>query len=197
MGWRKTADMPKLFADGLSKKNINNITEPLESGSGYHILKLEEKRGSFVGYEDQWFARHILLMPSAIRDEQSTENEINEIRTRIINGEDFRELAGEYSEDPGSAKKGGELDWLGKGVLADEFEKSMIESEIGATSEVFQTQFGFHFLEVLDKRNHDQTNELIEDRAYQVLYSRKYEEELESTLRAMRSEAFVEIKDLD
>ncbi|MDA7851272.1 hypothetical protein N9A33_00880 [Gammaproteobacteria bacterium] len=73
----------------------------------------------------------------------------------------------------------------------------MIESEIGATSEVFQTQFGFHFLEVLDKRNHDQTNELIEDRAYQVLYSRKYEEELESTLRAMRSEAFVEIKDLD
>ena len=106
MGWRKTADMPKLFADGLSKKNINNITEPLESGSGYHILKLEEKRGSFVGYEDQWFARHILLMPSAIRDEQSTENEINEIRTRIINGEDFRELAGEYSEDPGSAKKG-------------------------------------------------------------------------------------------
>ena len=197
MGWRKTADMPKLFADGLSKKNINNITEPLESGSGYHILKLEEKRGSFVGYEDQWFARHILLMPSAIRDEQSTENEINEIRTRIINGEDFRELAGEYSEDPGSAKKGGELDWLGKGVLADEFEKTMIESEIGATSEVFQTQFGFHFLEVLDKRNHDQTNELIEDRAYQVLYSRKYEEELESTLRAMRSEAFVEIKDLD
>ncbi|MDB4135610.1 peptidylprolyl isomerase [Gammaproteobacteria bacterium] len=197
MGWRKTADMPKLFADGLSKKNINNITEPLESGSGYHILKLEEKRGSFVGYEDQWLARHILLMPSAIRDEQSTENEINEIRTRIINGEDFRELAGEYSEDPGSAKKGGELDWLGKGVLADEFEKTMIESEIGATSEVFQTQFGFHFLEVLDKRNHDQTNELIEDRAYQVLYSRKYEEELESTLRAMRSEAFVEIKDLD
>jgi peptidyl-prolyl cis-trans isomerase SurA len=96
-----------------------------------------------------------------------------------------------------SILKGGELDWLGKGVLADEFEKTMIESEIGATSEVFQTQFGFHFLEVLDKRNHDQTNKLIEDRAYQVLYSRKYEEELESTLRAMRSEAFVEIKDLD
>jgi peptidyl-prolyl cis-trans isomerase SurA len=73
----------------------------------------------------------------------------------------------------------------------------MLEAEVGVMSEVFQTDFGFHFLEVLDKRNHDMTNELIEDRAYQALYSRKYDEELESTLRSMRSEAFVEIKDLD
>ena len=197
MKWRKAADMPKLFADGLNKKNINDISDPLESGSGYHILKLEEKRGSFVQYQDQWLSRHILLMPSAIRDEESSENELNEIRLRILDGEDFGKLADEYSEDPGSAKRGGELDWLGKGVLAPEFEKTMLEAEVGVMSEVFQTDFGFHFLEVLDKRNHDQTNELIEDRAYQVLYSRKYEEELESTLRAMRSEAFVEIKDLD
>jgi peptidyl-prolyl cis-trans isomerase SurA len=136
-------------------------------------------------------------MPSAIRDEESSENELNEIRLRILDGEDFGKLADEYSEDPGSAKRGGELDWLGKGVLAPEFEKTMLEAEVGVMSEVFQTDFGFHFLEVLDKRNHDMTNELIEDRAYQALYSRKYDEELESTLRSMRSEAFVEIKDLD
>jgi len=197
MKWRKAADMPKLFADGLNKKNINDISDPLESGSGYHILKLEEKRGSFVQYQDQWLSRHILLMPSAIRDEESSENELNEIRLRILDGEDFGKLADEYSEDPGSAKRGGELDWLGKGVLAPEFEKTMLEAEVGVMSEVFQTDFGFHFLEVLDKRNHDMTNELIEDRAYQALYSRKYDEELESTLRSMRSEAFVEIKDLD
>jgi len=197
MKWRKAADMPKLFADGLNKKNINDISDPLESGSGYHILKLEVKRGSFVQYQDQWLSRHILLMPSAIRDEESSENELNEIRLRILDGEDFGKLADEYSEDPGSAKRGGELDWLGKGVLAPEFEKTMLEAEVGVMSEVFQTDFGFHFLEVLDKRNHDMTNELIEDRAYQALYSRKYDEELESTLRSMRSEAFVEIKDLD
>lgn len=197
MKWRKAADMPKLFADGLNKKNINDISDPLESGSGYHILKLEEKRGSFVQYQDQWLSRHILLMPSAIRDEESSENELNEIRLRILDGEDFGKLADEYSEDPGSAKRGGELGWLGKGVLAPEFEKTMLEAEVGVMSEVFQTDFGFHFLEVLDKRNHDMTNELIEDRAYQALYSRKYDEELESTLRSMRSEAFVEIKDLD
>ena len=86
---------------------------------------------------------------------------------------------------------------LGRGVLADEFEKVMIESPMGDVSPVFQTQFGFHFLEVLDARNYDMTRDLIEDRAYSILYGRKYEEELENTLRSMRAEAFVEIKDLD
>ena len=136
-------------------------------------------------------------MPSAMRDEVTSEKELNDIRLRVMNGEDFGVLAEEFSQDPGSAKKGGELGWLGRGVLADEFEKTMIESEINTVSEVFQTEFGFHFLEVLEKRNHDMTDTLIEDRAYQLLYARKYEEELEGTLRSMRAEAFVEIKDLD
>ena len=197
MNWRKLSEMPELFSTALQHKKMNEITEPIESGAGYHILKLEDKRGPFVQYEDQWFSRHILLAPSAIRSEEDTLQEINNIRDRVINGESFADLAKEFSEDPGSAKQGGELDWLGKGVLAPEFEKMMIETPIGKVSEVFQTQFGFHFLEVLNFRNHDMTRELIEDRAYQILYGRKYEEELENTLRAMRAEAFVEIKDLD
>lgn len=197
MNWRKLSEMPELFSTALQNKKMNEITEPIESGAGYHILKLEDKRGPFVQYEDQWFSRHILLAPSAIRSEEVTLQEINNIRDRVINGESFADLAKEFSEDPGSAKQGGELDWLGKGVLAPEFEKMMIETPIGKVSEVFQTQFGFHFLEVLNFRNHDMTRELIEDRAYQILYGRKYEEELENTLRAMRAEAFVEIKELD
>ena len=197
MQWRKAVDMPKLFSDALDKKDIGFITDPLESGSGYHILKLVDKKGPFVKYEDQWSSRHILLIPSAIRDEETTEKEINSIRNRITDGESFSELAREHSEDPGSAQQGGELGWLGKGVLADEFEKVMIESTICDVSPVFQTQFGFHFLEVLDTRNYDMTRDLIEDRAYSILYGRKYEEELENTLRSMRAEAFVEIKDLD
>jgi len=197
MNWRKLSEMPELFSTALQNKKMNEITEPIESGAGYHILKLEDKRGPFVQYEDQWFSRHILLAPSAIRSEEDTLQEINNIRDRVINGESFADLAKEFSEDPGSAKQGGELDWLGKGVLAPEFEKMMIETPIGKVSEVFQTQFGFHFLEVLNFRNHDMTRELIEDRAYQILYGRKYEEELENTLRAMRAEAFVEIKELD
>jgi peptidyl-prolyl cis-trans isomerase SurA len=89
------------------------------------------------------------------------------------------------------------LGWLGKDVLAAEFEETMINSEIGVISEVFETQFGFHFLEVIGKRNHELTDELISNRAYQVLYSSKFDVELENTLRKMRAEAFVEYKDLD
>ena len=195
--WRKIVDMPELFSNALKNEDIGFISEPLKSGAGFHILKVEDKRGPFVQYEDQWFSRHILLSPSAIRDEESTELEINTIRDRVLNGEEFADLAEEYSEDPGSAKQGGNLDWLGKDVLAPEFEKVMIDSSIGIVSEVFQTQFGFHFLEVLEKRNYDMTRDLIKDKAYQLLYGRKYEEELENTLRSMRADAFVEIKDLD
>ena len=197
MQWRKAVDMPELFSNAINKKEIGFTSQPLESGAGYHILMLVDKRGSFVQYEDQWLSRHILLIPSTIRDEESTKVEINEIRSRIIDGEDFSNLAKEFSEDPGSGSQGGELGWLGKGVLAPEFEETMINMNIGEISPVFETQFGFHFLEVLDTRSYDMTRDLIEDRAYQILYGRKYEEELENTLRLMRSEAFVEIKDLD
>ena len=197
MNWRKAVDMPELFEKALVNQSIGFISEPLESGSGYHILKLEDKRGEFVQFEDQWQSRHILLIPSAIRTEDDTELELNNIRQRVIDGESFESLAKEFSEDPGSALQGGDLGWLGLGVLAEEFEATMLEMEIGEISPVFQTEFGFHFLEVLAKRSHELTDDLIKDRAYSILYARKFDEELENTLRSMRAEAFVEFKDLD
>ena len=197
INWRKLIDMPQLFEKALKKQSIGYITNPLKSGSGFHILKIEDKRGEFVQYEDQWQSRHILLIPSTIRTKEDTEIELNDIRQRVLDGEDFGELADEFSEDPGSAKLGGDLGWLGLGVLASEFEKTMLETDIGVISEVFETEFGFHFLEVLGKRSYELTDDLIKDRAYSLLYARKFEEELENTLRAMRAEAFVEFKDLD
>ena len=197
LNWRKAVDMPELFEKALANQSIGFISEPLESGSGYHILKLEDKRGEFVQFEDQWQSRHILLIPSAIRAEDDTELELNNIRQRVIDGESFESLAKEFSEDPGSALQGGDLGWLGLGVLAEEFEATMLQMEIGEISPVFQTEFGFHFLEVLAKRSHELTNDLIKDRAYSILYARKFDEELENTLRSMRAEAFVEFKDLD
>ena len=197
LNWRKAVDMPELFEKALANQSIGFISEPLESGSGYHILKLEDKRGEFVQFEDQWQSRHILLIPSAIRTENDTELELNNIRQRVIDGESFESLAKEFSEDPGSALQGGDLGWLGLGVLAEEFEATMLEMEIGEISPVFQTEFGFHFLEVLAKRSHELTDDLIKDRAYSILYARKFDEELENTLRSMRAEAFVEFKDLD
>ncbi len=197
LNWRKAVDMPELFEKALVDQSIGFISEPLESGSGYHILQLEDKRGEFVQFEDQWQSRHILLIPSAIRTENDTELELNNIRQRVIDGESFESLAKEFSEDPGSALQGGDLGWLGLGVLAEEFEATMLEMEIGEISPVFQTEFGFHFLEVLAKRSHELTDDLIKDRAYSILYARKFDEELENTLRSMRAEAFVEFKDLD
>ena len=197
MNWRKISDMPTLYAEALGDLDVGQNSSPLESGAGFHILKVEDKRGDFVKYEDQWLVRHILLMPSEIRTLEETEQELVDIRNRLLDGEDFGDLAKEYSEDPGSALKGGELEWMGKGITAAEFEKTFTTLEIGIISEVFETEFGFHFLEVLGKRNKDMTKDAIENRAFNILYSRKYDEELENSLRSMRAEAFVEIKDLD
>ena len=197
MNWRKISDMPTLYAEALGDLDVGQNSSPLESGAGFHILKVEDKRGDFVKYEDQWLVRHILLMPSEIRTLEETEEELIDIRNRLLDGEDFGNLAKEHSEDPGSALKGGELEWMGKGITAAEFEKTFTTLEIGIISEVFETEFGFHFLEVLGKRNKDMTKDAIENRAFNILYSRKYDEELENSLRSMRPEAFVEIKDLD
>lgn len=197
MEWKKVMDMPNLFATAINLQPVGFITPPLKSGAGYHILKIEDKKGAFVKYEDQWLTRHILLTPSTIRDTDATKKELEGIRQKIIEGQDFAELANNHSEDPGSAKSGGELGWYGKGVFAEEFEKVMIEIEPGTISDIFETQFGFHFLEVIETRNYDMTRDLIKDQAYQILYDRKFDEELENTLRAIRAEAFVEFKELD
>ena len=197
LDWRKPSEMPELFANALQDKPIGYVTNLLESGAGFHILKLENKRGDFVQFEDQWLVRHVLMASSAIRNDEETQQQLTNIRKRIIEGEDFSLLAEEFSEDPGSAKKGGDLGWTGLGVFTPIFEEMMLSTEIGDISEVFESEFGFHFLEVIDKRNYELTNDLIEDRAYNMLYARKYEEELENTLRTMRAEAFVEFKDLD
>ncbi|MDC0873449.1 peptidylprolyl isomerase [Gammaproteobacteria bacterium] len=197
MPWRKIADMPKVFGAALEEEIVGTVTSPISTGSGFHILKIEEKRGPFVKYEDQWNVRHILLMPTAIRDSSATLNEIEDIRNRVLAGEDFGELAKEFSEDEGSALNGGDLDWFPQGVMVSQFEEMMLKSENNVVSEVFQTDYGYHFLEVLGARNFDKTSELIEDRAYSGLYSRKFDEELENTLRSIRAEAFVEIKTLD
>ena len=197
MGWRNLADLPSLFADALKSKKKGYISPPLKSGSGYYILKLEDKRGDLVRFEEQWNVRHVLMMTTKLRDETFTKKELEEVRDRVLAGEDFSLLAKEFSEDPGSASRGGDLDWLSLGKTAPAFEKMMLESPINEISPVFESEFGFHFLQVLDKRTEDLTEEVIKDRAYGILFARKFDEELENTLRTTRAEAFVEFKELD
>ena len=197
MGWRNLADLPSLFAGALKNKKKGYISQPLKSGSGFYILKLEDKRGDLVRFEDQWNVRHILMMTTKLRDETFTKKELEEVRKRVLDGEDFSLLAKEFSEDPGSASRGGDLDWLSRGKTAPAFEKMMLESPVGEVSPVFESEFGFHFLQVLDTRTEDLTEEVIKDRAYGILFARKFDEELENTLRTTRAEAFVEFKELD
>jgi len=197
MGWRNLADLPSLFVDALKNKKKGYISPPLKSGSGFYILKLEDKRGDLVRFEDQWNVRHILMMTTKLRDETFTKKELEEVRKRVLDGEDFGLLAKEFSEDPGSASRGGDLDWLSRGKTAPAFEKMMLESPVSEISPVFESEFGFHFLEVLDTRTEDLTEEVIKDRAYGILFARKFDEELENTLRTTRAEAFVEFKELD
>ena len=197
LDWKRPSEMAELFANAVDGKDKNWISKPLESGAGFHIIKLIDKRGELVEFEDQWQVRHILMIPSAIRTDEETFEEITSIRERFIDGESFEDLAKEFSEDPGTSSNGGDLGWSGKGRYAPEFEATMLLTAVGETSEIFETQFGYHFLQVIDKRNKDITNDLIENRAYNMLFSRKYDEALENTLRSMRAEAFVEIKELD
>ena len=197
MPWRKINEMPSVFADAIRNQSLGFVSEPIKTGSGFHLLKLEEKRGPLVKFEEQWETRHVLLIPSAIRDVDATKAEAEVLRERVLTGEDFALIAEEFSEDPGSGSNGGNLEWLPKGATVGEFENVMLNSEVNEVSEVFESQFGFHFLEVTGKRVEDVTDYQIEERAYSVLFSRKYDEELENTLRSMRAEAFVEFKDLD
>ena len=197
MGWRNLADLPSLFADALKGKKKGYVSPPLESGSGFFVLQLEDKRGSLVRFEEQWNARHILMMPTKLRDETFTKSELEAVRERAMAGEDFALLAKEFSEDPGSASRGGDLEWLSLGKTAPAFEKMMTTSPLQEISPVFESEFGFHFLQVLGQRTEDLTEEVIKDRAYGIIFARKYDEELENSLRTMRAEAFVEFKELD
>ena len=124
LGWRKITGFPELFKDPINKLKIGDISEPIKSGAGDHILFLDNKRGPSVTFEKQWNVRHILLIPNTIRTELDSELKIKEIRAEIINGASFSDLAAEFSDDPGSKQEGGNLGWAGEGLYAPEFEEA-------------------------------------------------------------------------
>ena len=197
LGWRKITGFPELFKMPISQLKIGEISKPIKSGAGVHILYLENKRGPTVTFEKEWNVRHILLIPNRIRTEKDSEEKITEIRDQIIAGASFEDLAAEFSDDPGSKQEGGNLGWAGEGLYASEFEQAIKESNINEITQPFLTEFGWHILEVLGTRVEDKTDERIEDQAFSYLFNRKFEEELESHLQELRAEAFVEIKEFD
>ena len=194
LGWRTSAELPSLFANVVTELKVGEVAQPLRSGAGFHILKLTDKRGNTVKFLDQTLARHILIQPSEIRTENQAEELINEIYERLTNGEDFKQLARQFSEDPGSKMDGGELGWSNPGDYDPIFEQTLNATEIGKISEPVQSSFGWHIIEAMDRRNEDVSQEEQKNRAYQIIFKRKFEQELQSTLIELRAEAYVDIK---
>ncbi|MHC6223651.1 peptidylprolyl isomerase SurA [Pseudomonas sp. X10] len=194
MGWRKAAQLPPPFDRLLSSMDVGDVTEPVRTPGGFIILKLQEKRGGGQLLRDEVHVRHILIKPSEIRSEAATEQLAERLYERIKGGEDFAELAKSFSEDPGSALNGGDLNWVDPESLVPEFREVMANAPQGEVSRPFKSQYGWHVLEVLGRRATDSTEQAREQQALNVLRNRKYDEELQTWLRQIRDEAYVEIK---
>ena len=195
MGWRKAGQLPPDFAKMLSSMPVGEITQPIRIPNGFILLKLEEKRGGGENVlRDEVHVRHILIKPSEIRSEAATQQLAERLYDRIKNGEDFGELAKSFSEDPGSALNGGDLNWVDPNSLVPEFREQMANAQQGVVTKPFKTQYGWHVLEVLGRRATDSTEQAREQQALSVLRNRKYDEELQTWLRQIRDEAYVEIK---
>ena len=194
LGWRKSSELPSLFSNVVVKMKVGEISELIRSGAGFHIIRLSEKRGEVVKFEDQTLVRHILIQSSEIRSENQTKELINEIHQELIDGEDFKQLARQHSEDPGSKMEGGELGWSSPDSFDPAFEAVMNSIDIGEMSKPFQSSFGWHILEVLDRRNEDISDDVRKNRAYSIIFNRKFEQELQRTLIELRSESYVDIK---
>ena len=194
LGWRKAMQLPPLFSQALAKLEPGEISPPLHSDAGIHLLKLYERRGGGEQLIQQTEIRHILIKPNEILDKEAALKKIRELRARIVGGESFADLAREFSEDPGTALKGGELGWSSAGQFVPIFESTAKNLNIDEMSEPVFSQFGWHIIQVTGRRNEDFSETLIVNKARNALGQRKYAEELPVWLQEIRSEAFVDIK---
>ena len=192
LGWRKLGDIPSMFADTVPTLTVGEVAK-VRSSSGFHLVYLADA----VGGEQlvrQTDVRHILVKPTEVLNEQAAEDLVVELRARIEGGEDFGELARQYSDDIGSATEGGNLGWTNPGQMVPEFEATMAGTAEGSISQPFRSEFGWHILEVKARRDKDFSGEVRRNQVAGYIRDQKYQEELDAWLRKIREEAFVDIK---
>jgi peptidyl-prolyl cis-trans isomerase SurA len=197
LGWRSHQRLPELFAAALSRMKPGEVTEPLRSPAGFHLLKLHDRRdsGGSAAAVTQTRARHILVRTSELVSEGEARRRIADLRERIVNGNaDFGQLAKAHSDDAGSAARGGELDWIHPGDTVPDFERALQELKPGELSPPVRTPFGYHLIQVLDRRASDVTQERRRLEARKVLRERKGEQAYEEWLRQLRDQAYVEVR---
>ena len=194
LGWRLASDLPTMLADAVLRLETGEVSEPVRSASGFHLVKLVDRQGSQRQIIRQTLARHILITLDALTDNAEARRQLGVLRERIFNGEDFGELARVHSDDPGSASRGGELGWIDPGNTVPVFERTMDSLAPGAISEPFRSRFGWHLVQVLERRDRDATETSRRAEARRRLRSRKIEENTQAWLRRVRGEAYVEYR---
>ena len=192
LGWRNRNQLPAIFSRQLANMRAGDISEVLRSPSGFHIFHILDTRGNDKVMVEQLFTRHILITTNALRGDKEVQQDLSNLRARIINGEDFGALARAHSNDTGSASDGGELGWMDAGALVPAFREVAQAMPLQAISEPFKSRFGWHILQVLDKRKHDNSVEARRSQARNFLQQRKMSEERELWLRQLRGESYVE-----
>jgi peptidyl-prolyl cis-trans isomerase SurA len=196
LGWRRGSQLPSILAEQVAKMKAGETSQPIRTPSGFHLFRLNEIRGGVTQQVvAQVHARHILLRTNELEDDQTVQQKLANIRTRVIDGkEDFAAIAAVTSQDPGSAADGGDLGWAGPGTFVPEFEKQLSGLSENEITQPFKSQYGWHIIQLLGRRQHDSTEDIRRQRAFAELREAKAEEETELWLRRLRDEAFVEYR---
>jgi peptidyl-prolyl cis-trans isomerase SurA len=192
LGWRNKTQLPEIFSQQVDGMQAGDISKIGQSAAGYHIFKVLDRRAIENTMVNQVKARHILIRTNALVNDKEAERKLKDLRTRIVNGDDFEELARANSEDTGSAVNGGNMDWSVSSNFVPKFKEVVDELEPRTISEPFKSRFGWHIVEVLDKREHDNSQEAMRSEAREQIRQRKFEEETELWLRQLRDESYIE-----
>lgn len=193
LDWKKSGQLPELFVSALNGLQPGDVSPVLRGPNGFHILKLNDRRGGEVGQAiTQTRVRHILLRPSEIQSLDEARNALMQIRARIEAGEDFAEIARASSEDSASASQGGDLGWVEPKSLVPEFEKAMNALSPQQLSEPVRTPFGLHLIQVLERRQQTVSGERARNAARSQIHARKADDRYEQWVRQLRDEAYVE-----
>lgn len=193
-GWMRKEEMPTIFADQIKLQNKGSIIGPFISGVGFHILKIEDTKGLETVAVTEVNARHILIKPTVILSDEGVQKQLNEIVRQINAGEaTFGELAQQYSQDSGSAAQNGELGYQTSDLYVPEFKHQVDTLAVNQISAPFKTVHGWHIVEVIDRREVDRTDSAMKNKAYRILFNRKFNEEVSAWLQEIRAAAYVEV----
>jgi peptidyl-prolyl cis-trans isomerase SurA len=193
VGWRQFEALPTLFSDWVNKQTVGEVSHPIRSPSGFHIIKLLGKRDNEKQHVvTQTHARHILIRTGEFSSNNEARNRIEKLKERILAGEDFAKLAKAHSDDPGSSTNGGDLGWVNPGEMVPPFEQAYKKLNKNQLSDPVQSRYGWHLIEVLGTRTRDNTESVKHKKAKDTIRARKIEPALQNWLRRLRSEAFVE-----